>query len=393
MKIILSAAMFLCAAGAAFAQDQQVGARTKAMGGSYTAFEDDPVSIWLNPAGIATQPDAISLAYQTFTIYEFETPPNGMGLIGSTGEYALNSPALVPSYLGAVFQVGSGGNQAVGLAFTTPFRMKLFWQSVQTTLTPVIVDQGFDRLRAAYARDFRFSQEGFFTHLSVGLGLDLSVTKWTYDEVKDLGGGSGAATLSISGTDAGFGGGLGILAGLYDNTRNFKVNFGAAWQSRINYKFTLPQSLTPLFDWPNQYQAGLTFYLLEGMPLRITTDAQVIGWRDAGTKSKVAGREDFQNTVSYSLGAEYRIKVGDGTSLYPRAGLRVFDAPWSDPNSLPAVGTSILDINTKDDRFLIGTFGLGLGWMTEARKGRSFDVAFDIGGYAPGFAASFTMEF
>ena len=38
------------------AQDQQLGARTKAMGGSYTAFEDDPVSIWLNPAGIATQP-------------------------------------------------------------------------------------------------------------------------------------------------------------------------------------------------------------------------------------------------------------------------------------------------------------------------------------------------
>ena len=26
----------------AVAQDQQLGARTKAMGGSYTAFEDDP---------------------------------------------------------------------------------------------------------------------------------------------------------------------------------------------------------------------------------------------------------------------------------------------------------------------------------------------------------------
>ncbi len=30
---------------AALAQDQQLGARTKAMGGSYTAFEDDPVSV------------------------------------------------------------------------------------------------------------------------------------------------------------------------------------------------------------------------------------------------------------------------------------------------------------------------------------------------------------
>jgi len=41
------------AASRSEAQDQQVGARTKAMGGSYTAFEDDPVSIWLNPGGKA----------------------------------------------------------------------------------------------------------------------------------------------------------------------------------------------------------------------------------------------------------------------------------------------------------------------------------------------------
>jgi hypothetical protein len=31
------------------------------MGGSYTAFEDDPVSIELNPAGIATQPNQMSI--------------------------------------------------------------------------------------------------------------------------------------------------------------------------------------------------------------------------------------------------------------------------------------------------------------------------------------------
>ena len=45
----------LVLATGASAQDFQVGARTKGMGGSYTAFEDDPTSIWLNPAGIATQ--------------------------------------------------------------------------------------------------------------------------------------------------------------------------------------------------------------------------------------------------------------------------------------------------------------------------------------------------
>ncbi|HYE99820.1 MAG TPA: hypothetical protein VEJ18_12960, partial [Planctomycetota bacterium] len=63
----------------AAAQDQQLGARTKAMGGSYTAFEDDPVSIWLNPAGIATQPHALSLVYQTYPTYEIELAPSLFG--------------------------------------------------------------------------------------------------------------------------------------------------------------------------------------------------------------------------------------------------------------------------------------------------------------------------
>ncbi len=60
------------------AQDQQLGARTKSMGGSYTAFEDDPVSIWLNPAGIATQPDQFAVCYQTYTAYPVERSRGGI---------------------------------------------------------------------------------------------------------------------------------------------------------------------------------------------------------------------------------------------------------------------------------------------------------------------------
>ncbi len=390
---MLPAALLFCAAGSAFAQDQQVGARTKAMGGSYTAFEDDPISVWLNPAGIATQPDAASIAYQTYTIYEFQTPPNGQGIVGTNGEYSWNDPGLLPTYLGAVYQLGSEGNHAVGFCFTTPFRMKYLWESIQSTPVPILEDQVFWRLRAAYARDFRFQPEGFLTHVSVGVGLDVSITRWTHQEVKDLGGGNGAATITLTGTDMGFGGGAGLLVGLYDNTRNFKVNLGAAWQSQANYNFTLSQSFTPLFDWPNQYQAGMTVYLFDGMPLRFTVDAQVIQWKKAGTPSQVAGSPDFQNTLNYSLGVEYRVKVAETTSLYPRLGLRRYDAPWGDKHNLPAVGNSILDIRTRDEKFLIFTFGAGVGWLTEARKQRSFDLAGDVGGDAPGFAVSYTMEF
>ena len=57
--------LFLLLTSPLSAQDQQIGARTKAMGGSYTAFEDDPVSVWLNPAGIANQITQMSASYQT----------------------------------------------------------------------------------------------------------------------------------------------------------------------------------------------------------------------------------------------------------------------------------------------------------------------------------------
>src|SRR5258706_13562532 len=66
MRNASTLALLLAMAASAWAQDQQIGARTKGMGGSYTAFEDDPISVWLNPAGIATQPDQMSLCYQTY---------------------------------------------------------------------------------------------------------------------------------------------------------------------------------------------------------------------------------------------------------------------------------------------------------------------------------------
>ena len=72
MRNILALGMIPLMAAAAAAQDQQVGARTKAMGGSYTAVEDDPVSVWLNPGGIATQTDALAVAYQTYTSWDIK---------------------------------------------------------------------------------------------------------------------------------------------------------------------------------------------------------------------------------------------------------------------------------------------------------------------------------
>ena len=87
MRTLTTSLVLLVCAATASAQDQQLGARTKAMGGSYTAFEDDPVSVWLNPAGIATQPDQLSIAYQTYTAY-----PKGRSADPETPSSSPSSP-------------------------------------------------------------------------------------------------------------------------------------------------------------------------------------------------------------------------------------------------------------------------------------------------------------
>src|SRR5262245_45519573 len=108
MKSAIAIAVFLAAAASASAQDQQLGARTKAMGGSYTAFEDDPVSIWLNPAGIAGQLNAISIAYQTYSVYPIHHKLSGTGVaVSGEAETTFVDPSFVPSYLGLVFQLGT----------------------------------------------------------------------------------------------------------------------------------------------------------------------------------------------------------------------------------------------------------------------------------------------
>ncbi len=383
----------------AAAQDQQVGARTKAMGGSYTAFEDDPVSIWLNPGGIASQTDGGSLVYQTYTLYDLKTSASG-GPNTAPSTIGWSDPAVLPAYLGVVFQLGTAdAPQALGFCYTTPFRLRLqylpfdFTTSTSGTSPRLSVDQSFARLRAAYARDFQFKPAGFLTHLAVGLGLDVNVTDWTFTEFKTINSGTDTATLTFSDRNVGFGGGAGVLLGVYDNRSNFKMNLGGAYQSRANYTFSIDAIDVPLFDWPNQFQAGLTFYMFDGLPFRLTIDAQVVQWSSAVRKSLLTGIDSFRDVTNYSVGAEYAIQASEKVKVYPRVGVRLFNAPWKDEDDLPAVGLQRLGIETKSGTFVIGSIGVGIGWTNVAGKNRMFDLGLDAGGDEPSVAFAFTMEF
>jgi long-subunit fatty acid transport protein len=394
MRIACIAAALLGLASAAWAQDQQLGARTKAMGGSYTAFEDDPVSIWLNPAGIATQPDQLSISYQTYTAYKKgrERGPGDTTEFTVEPEATMAPPAYWPSYLGFVFQLGDAeAPLAMGVCFARPYllqySMDLVTDPAQTTFVPQSeVEQSLGRFRAAIAKDFLFrprGEAGLFTHLSAGAGLDLGYAEWKFK----------SPTEDEEDTLVAPGFGAGLLLGVYDNFESFRVNLGLAYQSAAKYPFGIETDILPAFDMPQQFNAGMTFYLLQGTPLRLTADLQWIDWSATAEDPIFDTFPGFEDALNVSFGAEYRIKVAERVNLYPRAGYRRFDAPWADPDDLPMTGSYRLVLDTGGATFNIFTAGLGVGWTTADGKTRSIDVGIDAGGDAVNAAVGLNYEF
>jgi len=395
MRVWVAWAVLLLMAERALGQDQQLGARTKAMGGSYTAFEDDPVSVWLNPAGISTQVDQGSIAYQTYTIY----PRHESGASGSdvptfsvSAKSSLTDPAFVPSYLGLVFQVGNSDlPMALGICYARPFNLDYSFDLVndprQTTFTPTSnTEESFSRFRVAYAIDFRVKpagEAGFLTHVSAGAGVDIGFAKWVFT----------SPTQSLSDTETALGGGAGVLVGVYDNYGSLKINLGAAYQSGIHWDFSVNPALAPVFQMPQQVNIGLAFYLLQETPLRLTVDGQWIQWSKSADRPFFPDQPSFHDAINYSFGSEYRIPLTDRLSLYPRIGYRRFDAPWANQNNLPMTSDYKLVLDTKAHVFNIVTMGIGLSWTSQAGKVRSIDFGADVGGDSANFALGFNYEF
>ncbi len=397
MRTTATGILLLALAAAAAAQDQQLGARTKAMGGSYTAFEDDPLSVWLNPAGISTQPNSMSVAYQTYVTYPLHREkPEGSTSVGFSAEAETTfvDPAFVPSYLGFVFQVGDPESpMSVGICYARPYHLNYSFDQVddpaQTVFTPDSnVDQSFNRFRVAFAKDFRIrkpGEAGFFTHLSAGLAVDAGYTRWEFTSTAD----------SASDNVTGFGAGAGLLVGLYDNAESLRVNFGLAWQSSLDWDFNIDPDVFPAFDMPQQFNLGFTFYLLDGFPLRATADLQWIEWSKTADNPLFPGREEFEDAINFSLGFEYRISLKEDRTLnlYPRLGYRRFDAPWGDKDRMPMTSNYQLVLDTDGEAFNLLTFGAGLAWSSEAGKLRSVDLAGDVGGDSYSLAMGFNYEF
>jgi hypothetical protein len=383
MRIAMTATWMIGMAAAALAQDFQVGARAKGMGGSYTSFDEDPVAIWLNPAGIAGAPSRLAVDYQTFTQYELEDTGITLGSVGQP-QYGLLDPPIVPSFLGLTIPIDAGEKwqHEVGVAMVRPFQNRLTYLNGAVR---VQTEQQFSRFRGAWASKWiRNPEGGFFHSVAGGAGLDVAFT--AYEENDNAG------AVDRGDTDTQFGFGLGLLAGIYTNQNNLSIDLGAAYQSGINFAFQIDDQFFPVWDWPAMLSVGITVKLLNRMDLRATFDVQMIFW-DRATKNDVTGaRQDFQDSTNFSFGLEYYLRVNETVRVLPRAGFRLYDAPWDDKNLLPAIGNNVLAIDTGDDRFMIFTFGGSIQWTTE-EKVRSFDLGIEAGGDSPNFSFGYRHDF
>lgn len=414
MKLDHALAVLLAVAvpASASAQDFQVGARAKGMGGSYTAFEDDPVSIWMNPAGIATQPQSMSIVYQSFTQYELD---NTIVTDAGFAEFGLISPVLLPAFLGFVFpfrfQDVLGFKElpcAIGVGYMRPVHLHLTFDRDLGSDDGIpdvdrIEDQEFSRFRTSFAFDLRIKpvgEAGWFTHVALGGGVDIGYTEWRESTVA-----AGSVTETNSDRRSQVSNGYGLLVGVYDNTEDLKVNFGIAWNRAFFFQFQTDQADAPVFDWPTLLNVGASFYVMKGMRLRVTVDMQTIDWKGAAGQSLLANRDSIRDVRNFSMGGEYKLRLKDDGSLlgFLRVGFRLLQTMWADGSvgDLPAIGQNILSIHTEanDGTFQVLTWGFGFYWTTPEGKSRGIDVGtetkgwFGLGADAFNVAFGYTHEF
>ncbi len=372
------------------AQEQLVGTRAKGMGGGYTAFDDDPTSIWLNPAGMAGQPTQLAIHYQSHTAYEPQTQP-GAGSGKGFAETTFNSPLIIPSYLGVVWRLGTPEkSRSFGLAYISPFHVDLTYDTDGADgQFDLVADQRFDRVRFAFAQGLRLrpvGEAGWLPYVSVGGGIDIGYTEVKVTQF-------GATSQSFDDSDSGLSGGVGVLVTIYDNTEDLRLNFGMALQLPVKYDLQVSTGQAPLFDWPAQVTAGLSLHLFQGTPLRTSLDVQYTAWDRATGDSDVPGAPDVPETISVSFGVEYRFQIGDDWFLTPRAGYRRFDAPWGRASNLPAIDNRQFVIETDAGAFNMVSVGVSVTWRTEDGRTRTVEIGADVGGDRVSYALGYVHEF
>lgn len=378
-------------AGVGRAQDMQISARAKGMGGGYTAFGDDPVAIWQNPAGTATQVSKFAVGYQSFVTYEFS---DGVRALPGLPQATLTDPPIQPAFVGFVVSLSTEKlNHAFSFGFIHPIELQLTWYNTDLA-DPILTRQPMTRFRVGYSVDLRIldpGKAGFLPHVAVGGGIDWGSTTFSLEA---------DGLTRTQDKESSFGGGAGILVTVFDDLKGFSVDFGLSFNSGLDFQFAVASGLSlPKLDWPSILSAGIAVYVGR---LKVSLDAQQVDWESAADASAVGGFSSFEKTENFSVGLEYAAHLGDKVTALLRVGYRRFDAPWDKdetvttlgPETQPvAVGASALSIETDGEVFNAGTVGAGIYWTDEQGRTRGFDFGVEIGGDKVTLSAQYVHDF
>jgi len=386
--IVLCMAVTMATFGSNGTQIGTIGARSSSMGANFRGLADDWTAAFYNPAGL-TQFDS------KFTI-------GGMvSLIRPTGSYtALAYPELVSPFTvlddkehdlkEKNFLVPSFGlyyrmseKVVLGLGVFAPFGLGTEWDiyslpagypdPTQSTLTEKYEhysDHQVINVQPTVA--FQLSDK-----LSLGIGIsyiwgkmDLDIVNILFLPAAVLGGFPGIVESSLSGSGSTFGATVGLLL---KATEKLSIGVSARYAQDLAMTGDLTQkSLLYLqalntneleydieADLPLPMTAGIGFAYRASDKLVITADASYTkwdSWGDIDVKVKdgddVALKQDWENTMEYGAGFEYKAMDKEDKALFIRGGFYTVDTPAPDETMSP----TILD----PTRRLVITGGLGL---------------------------------
>ncbi|HWM91304.1 MAG TPA: outer membrane protein transport protein [Thermoanaerobaculia bacterium] len=386
MAVLLGAASAsVHAAGFAF---ENQGGKAAGMAGAFVAQASDPSAIFYNPGGLALmeKKKAVSAGTSLLAFNEslYQGLPPGIGT-STTGEQ--ETPMDIPPH--AYITLPVGARMVAGMGVYSPFRMNTEWADAGSFAGRYLATKS-----SIEAYDLAPTL-GIQLSPSLGLGIGAVYRSSEVSVARRLPGQapSGEGIVDIASLDmkTDMEPGYGFTAGLLYKGK--RLSIGASYRSAIETDYvgvgrltqietgdaqydqliraSLPFDqdllLTSSLEYPDQASFGVAWSLSKAILLEV--DVNRTGWgsvQDLALRFSSAStldtsyRLDFEDAMSYRLGARYRLPTGPQL----RVGYAFDETPQPDTS----VGAFLPD----SDRSTVSV-GFGLDWLDVAFSWVTYD--------------------
>lgn len=292
-------------------QQNQHGARAKAMGGAFTAVANDPSAIYWNGAGL-TQLSGTRIMLGTHLL----TPSSTFrGIAPSTGYSYMKSQLFTPSHFFASHNFDNG--LAIGLGFTSPYGSGTKWNEdwVGRYITTETKLQTFILMpTVAYEVFDGFSLSASFIYSFANVLIERMIPQYPFE---------GDAKISLEGDENfAYGYNFGLL---YKPAKWFSV--GASFRSEVEYGFEgtatatgSPQlvdrfpkgDISATLVTPMNIVGGIAVDVTE--QLKLSADFQWVGWSsydslavDFADYPDISSPRDYEDTYIIRFGGLYQL--------------------------------------------------------------------------------------